>query len=116
MNNQGPWIWDESVPMMLAGDRCRTTTLTGDNTMDMMANPAYAEVVRRYRVARDVWASNQNVRIAAATIGMEEREYCNRFINLYHNPITWTAAGTTPLPPLDFDQAFCEAAIAEPTP
>jgi len=53
----------------------------------------HPELLRRYRWARDAWRKNPGVRAAAHTLGMDEREYCDRFVAEY-GPITWTSSST----------------------
>lgn len=79
----------------------------------MSSHPAYHELARRYRVARNVWRDNPNVQRAAATIGMSEREYCDRYIAMYP-ALTWTSNSVLhPLSGLDCDTAFEDAAVAD---
>lgn len=74
---------------------------------------ALQELVARYRRARLVWAENKHIRAAARVLGMEEREYCDRFIQHNFGPLTWAGTSTSPHATLmkpDFDDAFDEAA------
>ena len=53
-------------------------------------HPAFAETVRRYRVALGVWEVNQSLREGVALIGMGRREYCDRYVAFCLPSLAWT--------------------------
>jgi hypothetical protein len=80
---------------------------------DLAVHP---ELVARYRIARIAWANNPGVRQAAVILGMDEREYCDRFVRLL-GPITvsWAHANGSGLSyVVSSEHAFEAAAIPGP--
>lgn len=65
------------------------------------------ELVSRYRQPRRTWSGNRGVRQAAHLLGMNEREYCDRYVERL-GPIYWTGTTTT-VQPLDAEAAYAEA-------
>lgn len=63
---------------------------------------------QRYQTARQVWRDNSDVQSAAAMIGMTEREYCDRYIEVF-GPMLGTCTTDTLPPPLDRERAYQEA-------
>jgi hypothetical protein len=63
---------------------------------------------QRYRTARQVWRDNTDVQSAAALIGMTEREYCDRYIELF-GPLFWTGTSANVPAPVDHARAYREA-------
>lgn len=57
-------------------------------------HPAYAELVRRYRQARQTWRDNPGVQAVAIQMGMTEETYCNALIAEY-DAILWTSTTDT---------------------
>lgn len=58
-------------------------------------NAACAALEGRYLVARYAWLCSNEVREAATTLNMSEREYCDRFVALNYGPLMWLTTGTT---------------------
>lgn len=78
-----------------------------------MTHPAYQHLVSRYRTARAAWAESRELRAAARMIGMEEREYCDRYIAQNYGPLHWTStsANYQELMQGEIDNAFDEAKV-----
>lgn len=76
-----------------------------------MTHPAYAELVDRFRYARQLWRSSQGVQEIAASLGMSEWEYCLQVVGNM-GPILWTGTTTSQMPELSAFawQAFVAAA------
>ncbi len=75
----------------------------------MDTHPAHAELVRRYRAAREMWTRNHHVQEAALLLSIDERAYCDQYI-LTTPPLLWTGSSSQVLryAPLDYDRAFQE--------
>jgi hypothetical protein len=72
-------------------------------------HPLQAELRGLYHLARCAWRNNPNVQAAALTLGMYEREYCDRYIQQFRLS-AYTSTSAYPTPPLDHDRAYREAA------
>jgi hypothetical protein len=79
-----------------------------------MNHPAYPELLRRYRHARQMWQRNPDVQAAAARLGMSEWEYCHAVV-AGMGPLLWTGTtNTTQVDDLTHEQywrAFEEAQV-----
>jgi hypothetical protein len=59
------------------------------------ANPRYRELVGHYRAARRHWRENVSIRVAAQTLGMSERRYCDYYVGEHFSPVVLTPSTST---------------------
>ncbi len=82
--------------------------------MNVHTHPAYPVLVEHYRAALTAWQSSAGVRDAAGTFGVSQREYCDRYIGINFQPVTWAGTDTAgqEWTQAHYDAAY-DAALAE---
>jgi hypothetical protein len=80
------------------------------------ANPRYRELVEHYRTARRYWRENARLREAAATLGMNERRYCDYYVTDHFTLVVATVATTNLLMSEHWNTGAWDAAFAEAAP